>query len=155
MSCTLKLQPQLEVVSDEPHRLHDVLRHPVLWSPLCRDCSQSFTHTGWTSHIVYALQCGSCGFTAAAAAAAEPENSSAARWFHSEEAAYVMHVAEHCRASEKLMLRGATAIKGVWAIGKKPRGYWSNISTCWRRLAKPQHSRGIWFLCKVTFALEF
>lgn len=56
----------------------------------------------------------------------------AARRFRSEEAAYVMYVAEHCRASEKWMLRGATAIKGVWAIGK-PRGYWSNTSTCWRR----------------------
>lgn len=116
-----------------------------------RSCS---THTGWTSHTGYALQCGSCGFSAAA----EPETSSAARRFPSEVAAYVIYVAEHCRASEKRLLRRATAIKGVWAIGKPQEGRSHvviEVTSPPAGDAWQNHSRGIWSPCKVTFALSF
>lgn len=106
-----KLQPLLTYLL-----LHDVLRSSVLWSPPWEALPQSLTHSGWTKVTFLRFTMRSCGFTAAA----NPENSSAARRFHGEEPAYVM--AEHCRASEKRMLRGATAIKGVWAIGKPPGG---------------------------------
>lgn len=106
-----KLQPLLTYLL-----LHDVLRSSVLWTPPWEALPQSLTHSGWTKlTYFYALQCG-----AAASLQQQTQKTAAhARRFHGEEPAYVM--AEHCRASEKRMLRGATAIKGVWAIGK-PRG---------------------------------